>query len=194
MEFVAVDVETANHSPSSICQIGIARFRKGVLTETWGGLVNPESSFLSFNTRIHGIGPQDVTGAPTWPELRPKLRSLLGDRTIASHTYFDRTALNSADMRYGLSAIRVAGWVDTCRIARRVWPHLANHKLTTLAQTFGISYRAHDAIDDARCAGQLLLLAAHASDLDLAALLYRAPTGGGRGRYRPSGENATKSN
>jgi DNA polymerase-3 subunit epsilon len=189
MEFVAVDVETANHSPASICQIGIACFRNGVQIETWGVLVNPEAPFLSFNTRIHGIGPQNVSGAPTWPELRPKLRSLLEHRTIASHTYFDRTAMNGADMRYGLSGIPVAGWLDTCGIARRVWPHLANHKLPNLARNFGLSYQAHDAIDDARCAGQVLLLAGHASSLDFSEMLFAAPTGGRRRRYWPSDEN-----
>ncbi|MBW4028762.1 MAG: hypothetical protein HIU93_15430 [Acidobacteria bacterium] len=193
IEFVAVDVETANHSPASICQIGIACFRNGLPAETWGVLVNPEAPFLSSNTRIHGIGPQDVSGSPTWPELRPKLRSLLEDRTIASHTHFDQTAMNGADMRYGLSAISVAGWLDTCGIARRVWPHLANHKLTSLARNFGLSYRAHDAIDDALCAGQVLLLAGRVSALDLAEMLYPAPTEESRRRYRPSAENATKS-
>ncbi len=172
MEFVAVDVETANRSPASICQIGVACFRNKLPIEIWGVLVNPEAPFLSFNTQLHGIGPQDVSGALTWPELRPKLLSLLEDRTIVSHTYFDRTALKNADMRYGLSAIPVAGWVDSCGIARQVWPHLSNHKLTSLARNLGISYQAHDAIDDARCAGQVLLLAAHASDCDLAEMLY----------------------
>jgi DNA polymerase-3 subunit epsilon len=192
MEFVAVDVETANHSPASICQIGIACFRDGVLAEVWGELVNPEDYFLPFNTRLHGIGPRDVSAALTWPELRPKLRALLEDRTIASHTYFDRTALNGADGRYGLPPIPVAGWVDTCRIACQVWPHLANHKLTSLAQNFCLSYRAHDAIEDARCAGQVLLLAAHASALDLAEMLYPTATAAIPRRRRLFDKNDTR--
>ncbi len=189
MEFVVIDVETANQRPSSICQIGIAWFRGGVLAEVWGELVNPEDSFLPFNTQLHGIGPRHVSAAPTWPELRPKLRSLLEDRTIASHTYFDRTALKGADVRYGLPPIPVAGWVDTCMIARQVWPHLANHKLTSLAQNFCLSYRAHDAIEDARCAGQVLLLAAHASALDLAEMLYPTPTATSPRRRRVFAKN-----
>ncbi len=176
MEFVVIDVETANQRPASICQIGVAHFRNGVLAEAWGELVNPEDCFLPFNTHLHGIGPRDVCAALTWPELRPKLRSLLEDRMIASHTYFDRTALSGADARYGLPAIPVAGWLDTCRIARQVWPHLANHKLTNLARNFGLSYRAHDAMDDARCAGQVLLLAAHSSALGLEQMLYPTAT------------------
>jgi DNA polymerase-3 subunit epsilon len=42
MNFVAVDVETANPDFASICQIGIARFEGGKLTEEWSTLVNPD--------------------------------------------------------------------------------------------------------------------------------------------------------
>ncbi|MGC9199185.1 MAG: 3'-5' exonuclease [Acidobacteriaceae bacterium] len=158
MEFVVVDVETANSSPGSICQIGVACFRNGSLAGTWGELVNPESSFFSFNTALHGIDPLQVRSAPTWPQLQPRLRSLLGERVIASHTYFDRTALNAANLRYGLPSIPVSAWLDTCAMARRAWPHLPNHKLPTLARHFGIAYRAHDAEEDARVAGEVYLL------------------------------------
>ena len=171
-------METANQSPSSICQIGIACFRNGFLTDTWGELGNPECPLFRFNTRIHGIGPQNISAAPTWPELQPRLRSILQDRVIASHTYFDHTAMNAANMRYGLPSISVTGWLDTCAIARQVWPHFANHKLGSLAHNFCLSYRAHDAIEDARCAGQLLLLAAHNSAFDLSKMLDPARTGG----------------
>jgi DNA polymerase III epsilon subunit-like protein len=45
MNFVAVDVETANSSLASICQIGAAFFIDGKLCETWETLVNPEEYF-----------------------------------------------------------------------------------------------------------------------------------------------------
>jgi hypothetical protein len=35
MEFVAVDVETANRDYSTIRQIGLARYKKGSLSEKW---------------------------------------------------------------------------------------------------------------------------------------------------------------
>jgi len=42
MNFVAIDVETANSDMASICQIGIAKFENGILVEEWVSLVNPE--------------------------------------------------------------------------------------------------------------------------------------------------------
>ncbi len=47
--FVVVDVETANHNLSSICQIGIASFREGALNSSWESLVNPEDHFEPIN-------------------------------------------------------------------------------------------------------------------------------------------------
>lgn len=36
MDFVALDVETANPDLTSICQIGFAEYRKGWLARSWG--------------------------------------------------------------------------------------------------------------------------------------------------------------
>ncbi|MFT7592298.1 MAG: DNA polymerase-3 subunit epsilon [bacterium] len=64
MNFLAIDVETANADYSSICQIGIAEFKGGEITNTWSQLINPEVEFDIFNTMLHGIGEIDVDGAP----------------------------------------------------------------------------------------------------------------------------------
>lgn len=61
-------------------------------------------------------------------------------------------------MKYDLNMIESAQWIDTCALARRTWPELPNHKLASLAKRFGIEYRAHDAAEDARAAGEILLL------------------------------------
>lgn len=185
MDFVVVDVETANQRTSSICQIGIACFRDGKLAEAWGDFVNPEDSFLPFNTDLHGIGPKTISKSLTWPDLQVTVRKFMEQRTIASHTLFDRTALYGANERYRLAPISIAGWVDSCQIARSVWPHLPSHKLSSLARTFGIPYQAHDAVEDARCAGELLLLAASTAGLEIKALLTSSPLTGSQWRGLP---------
>jgi DNA polymerase-3 subunit epsilon len=176
MDFVAIDVETANQHPSSICQIGIAVFSRGRLVSTWGTLVNPEDSFLPFNIQLHGIRPCDVVKSPTWVHVQSDLRSYLEHRVVASHTYFDRGAMAGANGRYGVRALSVPCWIDTCQTARTAWPHLPNHKLTSLARTFGIVYGAHDATEDARCAGEILILAALGTGLSLDQLSGRQST------------------
>jgi DNA polymerase-3 subunit epsilon len=55
MDFVAIDVETANADMASICQIGIASYSNGSLVDEWSALVEPEDFFDPINISIHGI-------------------------------------------------------------------------------------------------------------------------------------------
>ncbi len=171
MDFVAVDVETANRAPRSICQIGIASFRGGRLASLWGSLIDPEDAFSPFNIGVHGIQAGHVAGSPSWSEIQGELRPRLAQRLLASHTYFDLRAIVGANARYGVAGIPWAGWVDTCKIARIAWPSLPTYRLPHLAQAFGISYQAHDAMEDARCAGEILHRAIESSGLGQADLL-----------------------
>ena len=45
MDFVSIDVETANADMASICQIGIARYENSELTNEWVTYVDPEDYF-----------------------------------------------------------------------------------------------------------------------------------------------------
>ena len=171
MDFTVIDVETANPSPGSICQIGIATYQNGILSELWGSLINPEDSFSALNIAIHGIQPKHVADARNWADIQSELRPRLEQRILASHTYFDFRAIARANERYGLAGIPWAAWVDTCKVARTAWPSLSSHRLPHLARVFGISYQAHNAAEDARCAGKIMLLAAETSGLALIDLL-----------------------
>ena len=159
VDYYVVDVETANQERNSICQIGIAFFAGGKMVDGWESLVNPEGDFLEFNNGIHGIHPSMVANAPSWRDVSLKISSLLSGAAVASHTDFDRAALSGACARAGLPAVAYSKWIDTCWLSRCAWPNLTNHKLPTLASTFGITYKAHDALEDARVAGEILALA-----------------------------------
>ena len=49
MNFIAIDVETANADMSSICQIGIAKFRDGKLSGEWVTYLDPQTYFDEMN-------------------------------------------------------------------------------------------------------------------------------------------------
>lgn len=53
--FNAIDVETANADPASICEIGIVHACGGAIRGQWSTLVNPGSRFSRVNVGIHGI-------------------------------------------------------------------------------------------------------------------------------------------
>lgn len=174
MNFVVIDVETANPSLTSICQIGVAPFQDGVLTQPQQWLVNPQDYFDPINVSIHGIDEDRVRGAPKWPEVYAAIAPLLVGNIVASHTPFDRGALTQACGRRSLS-ICDCRWLDTARVVRRAWPQFSKsgYGLANVAATFGIKYQAHDALEDARCAGEILMLAIGQTGLNIEQWLVR---------------------
>lgn len=158
MDFIAVDVETANEALSSICQIGFAAFRDGRLQGQWDSLVNPEDHFSPMNVSIHGITPRDVQSAPLWSELYSAFSVLLDGEISVCHTAFDRVSTTRACERYDLPPFK-AQWLDSARVARRAWPMFARsgYGLSKVAAQLGIGYVPHNAAEDARCAGEVLL-------------------------------------
>jgi DNA polymerase-3 subunit epsilon len=160
MDFVVIDVETANPDLASICQVGIASFQDGSLADAWVSLVNPEDYFNAFNVSIHGIDNSQVKDAPTWEEILPQVTARLRDQIVVSHTPFDRLALARACDRYNLAGCECA-WLDSAKVVRRTWPEFSRsgYGLSNVAAHFGIDYQAHDALEDARCAGLVLLRA-----------------------------------
>ena len=69
MNFVALDVETANQDSAAICQIGVVTFDQGQVVESWETLVDPEDHFDSLNISIHGITDESVVDAPIFPAI-----------------------------------------------------------------------------------------------------------------------------
>jgi DNA polymerase-3 subunit epsilon len=167
MKFVVVDVETANPQLSSICQIGVVGFDNGRKAFSDGLLIDPEDYFDPFNEGIHGIGPEQVIGAPTFAQAHGWLTERLRDQVVVSHSRFDRTALTRACSRYGVEEV-ACRWLDSLRVARRAWPDLPyGYGLESLAEAFNIRFRHHDAVEDARAAGMVMLKAIADSGIDL---------------------------
>lgn len=174
MDFVVIDVETANPNLSSICQVGMASFRDGRFQEGWKSLVNPEDYFDGINVSIHGIDEDMVQDAPVWSEVFPNVSGWLQQRIVVSHTPFDRLAITRACEKSGVQFCECV-WLDSARVVRRAWPQFARagYGLSNVAREFGITYQQHDALSDARCAGEILLRAIAESGIDVEQWLQR---------------------
>jgi DNA polymerase III subunit epsilon len=144
MDFVTIDIETANADLSSICQIGIASFLDGVVVDSWETLVNPEDDFDPMNVMIHGITEATVRTSPTWPRIHGKVIELLSQRITVSHTPFDRVAFHRVCEKYR-EAECPCQWLDSARVTRRAWSQFAysGYSLANVAEQFGIVYKAH---------------------------------------------------
>lgn len=168
MKFVAIDVETANADMASICAIGLAGFDGAVLTSEWHSLVDPHDVFASVNVAIHGIKPSDVIGAPRFADAMTAFRPLVEGHVVVTHTHFDRAAVMLASERYGLAAPDCI-WLDSAKVARRTWDDCARsgYGLAKLCERIGYSFRHHDALEDAKAAGHVLIAASRQSGLNL---------------------------
>lgn len=169
MQFAAIDVETANADLSSICQVGVAIFRGGSHVDSWSSLIDPEDDFDDFNIAIHGIDVHKVRGAPTWPRVAETLRGLLAGSVVACHTPFDRAATTLACEKHKVTQFNCQ-WLDTARVVRRAWPEQFGAKgygLHNVAKFLGIGFKHHDALEDARVAGQILCRASAHTGLTL---------------------------
>ena len=173
LTFNSIDVETANADRASICQIGIVHVRDGEIKDQWQTLINPEDWFDPWNISIHGIDENDVRNSPTLPEVRSELRIRLRGSVLVSHTSFDRVAFERAMTRYNLEQLQVT-WLDSARIARRAWPESygrSGYGLKNIAKDLNISFKHHDALEDARAAAEIVRCACAATETDIDAWL-----------------------
>ncbi|UWQ19518.1 exonuclease [Jannaschia sp. M317] len=159
--FIAVDVETANEDPASICQIGLAGVpERGEIIQT-GTLINPRADFDPYNTNIHGITAQHVRKAPTFDRALEHLRGVLERHTLIQHSHFDERAIGAACDANRMPRL-LTTWRDSVKIARGAWPELredGGHGLANLKAKLDLGGRHHDAEDDALAAAQVVLLA-----------------------------------
>jgi len=174
MDFVALDVETANANLASICQIGIARFRDGTLADEWRTYVDPQDHFDAINVSIHGIDESIVKDAPRFGALASKIQHRIHGAVVVTHTTFDRLALHQAQTKCNAPPFTCT-WLDSACVARRTWRELSKsgYGLSNVCKKIGYKFRHHDALEDAKASGQIMLAAIAKSGLDLNGWLER---------------------
>ncbi|PRW63499.1 exonuclease domain-containing protein [Actinopolyspora mortivallis] len=163
LDFVALDVETANADRGSVCAFGLSVVRGGRVVDTHSWLCRPPETLDHFdphNIAIHGITPDHVAGQPSFRSRLEDALSVVGKLPVVAHNAaFDTGALRRAcdaegalwpTLRYGCTLV----W------ARRELRHLPNHRLPTVAAELDVAQRRHhEAGEDAEvCAGILVEL------------------------------------
>ncbi|WP_251553563.1 exonuclease domain-containing protein [Psychrobacillus sp. MER TA 171] len=157
MDFVAIDFETANSLRTSACSVGIVVVRNGEIIEEVQTLINPLSEFNYYNTKIHGITDYMVQDAPTFQEFWPQLKPYIDQQTIIAHNAsFDIGVLKESVNRCYEEQPQFQ-YACSYRIAKKIWPDLYNHKLSTVANYLSIQFKHHDALEDARAAALITI-------------------------------------
>ena len=168
MRFAAIDLEIANPNMSSICQAGIVVFEDGREVSAKSILIDPLDYFDPYHSALHGIEAKHIAGQPCFHEAFEQISELVADQIAVCHTHFDRTALTQACALHGTASLSCR-WLDSARVARRAWPQFAQrgYGLASLAREFEIEFKHHDAVEDARTTGLLLIRAMSDTGIDL---------------------------
>ncbi|HIQ46495.1 MAG TPA: 3'-5' exonuclease [Sulfurovum sp.] len=156
-KYCVIDIETNGSKPgtSQVIEIGALMIQNGKVIDRYETFV--ECAFLpEYISKITGIEPQDLIGAPSRKSALIGLRHFMGDAVFVAHNAnFDYGFLNASFERFGLGNI---GNLRLCTI------ELA--KRTFESERYGLAYLIdfleietathHRAFSDAVCAAKVM--------------------------------------
>ncbi len=150
-DFAAIDFETANTERSSVCSVGIVIVRNGEIVDSFYSLIQPEPNYYNYwCSRVHGLSQEDTEDAPVfpkvWAQVEPKIAGL---PLVAHNKPFDESCLKAVFRVYQMDYPDYE-FYDTLCVSRRVFRHLPNHQLQTVAAACGYRLdKHHHALSDA---------------------------------------------
>ena len=155
INFVALDVETANYNKGSICSIGLVKFINGEIVDTYETLINPEEEFDGYNIYIHGITEDAVKNSPTYPAIAPDILNFIdGLPVVAHYAPFDSGAIRECNEKYGINDFYME-YFCSYYLSKAVISRLS-YKLKNLAKEFNIPLNHHNALSDAQASGLII--------------------------------------
>ena len=151
-DFAAIDFETANEQPSSVCSVGVVIVRNGEIVDSFYSLIHPEPEYYQwFCQRVHGLELEDTEDAPVFPYVWEKIEPLIeGLPLVAHNSRFDEGCLKAVFRVYRMDYPNYE-FHDTLAASRRHFGcRLPNHQLQTVAAACGYDLlNHHHALADA---------------------------------------------
>lgn len=139
-DYTVLDIETTGLDPSfdAIIEVSASRIRKNQIEDTFTALVKPDYPIDEFISELTGITNEMLASAPSINEVLPEFFHFIGDDIVVGHNVnFDVNFLYDQSDDLGLPPFK-NDFIDTMRLARKLFPDLPNHKLGTLVDFFGI--------------------------------------------------------
>ena len=151
-DFAAIDFETANECPSSVCSVGVVIVRDGEIVDRFYSLIHPEPEYYQwFCMRVHGLCREDTEYAPVFPEVWRMIEPLIeGLPLVAHNSRFDEGCLKAVFRVYCMDYPDYC-FLDTLAASRRQFgDSLPDHRLDTVAAACGYDLlNHHHALADA---------------------------------------------
>ena len=160
LDFAAIDFETANEQPSSVCSVGVVVVREGKIVDTFYSLIHPEPEYYQwFCRRVHGLCEEDTDGAPVFPKVWARIAPMVeGLPLVAHNACFDEGCLRAAFRVYQMDYPDYE-FRDTLAASRRHFSRsLPDHQLQTVAAACGFDLRNHHhALADAEACAHIAM-------------------------------------
>lgn len=153
-DYVAFDLETTGLSPDKheIIEIAAARFEGGLAKEIWSSLVKPRQKIPLKVSRLTGIYPDHLEGAPDVSEVWGEFLEFCGDLPLVGHN----SSFDASFIKRYLPDFPPGTLYDTLELGRIVLPGLKTYRLLEFADSMGIKLEgAHRAANDAVASGML---------------------------------------
>jgi len=172
LDFMAIDFETANGEQGSVCAVGVAQVRGGVIASAESWLIRPPTGDRFTNTHIHGIRFDDVHDAPTWAASLERIdRAAAGRSLVAYNSRFDEGVYLAASRLAGVAASR-HDWRDAYALARSRL-RLSSYRLPAVVEHLGLdAFAHHEAGADAVACAQLTIALAERERADSVEALW----------------------
>ncbi|MBT5471012.1 MAG: 3'-5' exonuclease [Nitrospina sp.] len=160
MDYLVLDLETANPDQASICQLGMVEVNNGAISKKYSQFIDPKDEFDPMHVSIHGITEDFVKEAPSFKSIYKSLRNILDNNIIVHHGPFDKIAIEKACNHFKLPVPK-ARWLDNQKVVRRTWKQFRKkgYALDNLCHHFDISLNHHDALEDAKATAKIFSLA-----------------------------------
>ena len=149
--YTVIDIETSGRDPhlDEIIEVAAIRYANDCEIARFQSLIKPENPVSDFIAELTCITNEMLADAPALESVLPEFRKFVGsDLLVGQNVSFDIRFIYDYSRFLNLEAFS-NDYVDTLRIAKRVFPDLLNHKLETICERCGISNEgAHRAIVD----------------------------------------------
>ncbi|MCH5203894.1 MAG: 3'-5' exonuclease [Oscillospiraceae bacterium] len=155
--FTVFDVETPNRLSDRMSAIGITVIENGNIVDEYYSLIDPETYFDFFNTKLTGISEKTVKGSPTFGEIWNNIEPYMsGGILVAHNAVFDMGVLKRCLNGYSVKWKESAKYLCTVQIGRKLLPDMS-HSLNVMCEYYGIALNHHHAASDSRACAELLL-------------------------------------
>ena len=152
-DFTVIDFETTGRGilPEDITEIAAIRYRDGTPVASFSSLIQAGRPILPFVETLTGIDDQMLVNAPSIDAIIESFVEFIGKDVILGHNVeFDYRLAN--DAYFQKTGKRLMNhYIDTLKLSRKMELEIANHKLETLCEFFGVTRDiAHRGLEDSR--------------------------------------------